>query len=105
MLWLSSWSNAKFLENRSLRGITFGNASGPPALGCRVGKQSNDDGVRSCLRSRLRRCVGKSASDGDVRRYGKSVTLVSSMYSRFVLAIIRLSELNIAGIAKRIHGL
>jgi hypothetical protein len=36
------------------------------ALGCRVGKQSNDNGVRPGLRGCLRRWAGKSSSDGDV---------------------------------------
>jgi hypothetical protein len=56
------------------------------ALGCRAGKQSNDNGVRSGWRGCLRRCAGKSSSDGNLPKYAKSPTPISAMYSRFVLA-------------------
>jgi hypothetical protein len=46
MLWLSPWSMQSFGISATMRGIMFDYASGPPALGCRVGKQSNDNGVR-----------------------------------------------------------
>ena len=48
-------------------------------------------GIRSCLRGCLRRCAGKSSSDGNVPNLhlgslGKPAKPISAMCSRFVLA-------------------
>jgi hypothetical protein len=66
MWWASPWSMQSFWKIAHNATNYFRLCVRLPALGCRVGKQRNDNGVRLGLRGCLRRFAGKSSSDGNV---------------------------------------
>jgi len=76
MLWLSPWSVQSFWKIGHYATITFDYASGPPALRCRAGKQSNDNGFRSGWRGCLRRFAGKGSN---LPEYVKPPTPISAI--------------------------
>ena len=116
MSWASPWSMQSFWKIAHYVTNYFRLCVRLPALGCRVGKQRHDNGVRLGLRGCLRRFAGKSSSDGNVPKYVRpDNTDLSNVFqicssAAFGLASPLVSRKpspapTIVGSAKRIHGL
>ena len=115
MWWASPWSIQSFWKIGHYATDYFRLCVRLPALGCRVGKQRNDNGVSLGLRGCLRRFAGKSSSDGNLSKVWEAGnTDLSNAFqicssSAFGLASLPVSLKpsrlrTIAGNAKQIHG-